>query len=73
MERMKLIFQTSLNIHDIKNEERTAFEKEFRATRRAICLSYLDKKFREKCDDEFDNVKGSTDFYNLSIKIIGES
>ena len=72
MERMQLIFQTSLNIHDIKNEERTAFEKEFRATRRAICLSYLDTKFREKYDDEFEDVKGSTDFYNLLNQIIGE-
>ena len=72
MERMKLIFQTSLNLHDTKNEERTAFEKEFKATRRAICLSYLDSKFREKYEDEFEDVKGSSDFYTLLNQIIGE-
>jgi hypothetical protein len=72
MERMQLIFQTSLNIHDIKNEDRTSFEKEFRATRRAICLSYLDKNFREKYEDEFEDVKGSSDFYTLLNQIIGE-
>ena len=72
IERMQLIFKTSLNLHDIKNDERTSFEKEFRATRREICLSYLDTKFREKYEDEFEDIKGSSDFYTLLNQIIGE-
>jgi len=72
IDRMQLVFQTSLNLHDIKNEERTSFEKEFKATRREICLSYLDPNFRERYDDEFEDIKGSSDFYILLKQIIGE-
>jgi phosphatidate phosphatase PAH1 len=54
IDRMQLIFQTSLKIHDIKNDERTTLENEFRATRRQICLSQLDPAFRARYDDEFE-------------------
>ena len=73
IDRMQLIFQTSLKIHDIKNDERTTLENEFRATRRQICLSHLDPAFRARYDDEFEDIKGSSDFYVLVNQIIGET
>jgi hypothetical protein len=73
IDRMQLIFQTSLKMHDIKNEERTTFENEFKATRRQICLSHLDPAFRARYDDEFEDIKGSSDFYVLVNQIIGET
>lgn len=72
IDRMQLVFQTSLNLHDIKSEERDSFEREFKATRREICLSYLDSSFRERYEDEFEDIKGSSDFYTLLNEIIGE-
>ena len=72
LERMRLIFDSSIKAHEIKNEVKDTLDAEFKRTRRRICLSFLDATFRERYDDEFDDVKGSTDFFNLLHQIKGE-
>ena len=72
LERMKLIFDSSIKAHEIKNEVKDTLDAEFKRTRRRICLSFLDATFRERYDDEFDDIKGSADFFNLLHQIKGE-
>ncbi|CAG5104847.1 Oidioi.mRNA.OKI2018_I69.chr1.g1599.t1.cds [Oikopleura dioica] len=72
LERMGLIFRASMTEHKINEETKTALEAQFKNTRRRICLSHLDKTFRERYEDEFEDIKGSTDFYALLHQIIGE-
>ena len=72
LERMGLIFRASMTEHKISDETKTALEAQFKSIRRRICLSHLDRQFRERYEDEFEDVKGSTDFYALLHQIIGE-
>ena len=69
LERMKLIFDSSIKAHEVKNEIKDTLEAEFKRTRRRICLSFLDATFRERYDDEFDEIKGSSDFFKLLRQI----
>ena len=72
IDRMQIIFSTSLQMYDIKNEEKDKLESEFRKTRRRICLAHLDSTFKERYEDEFEDIKGSGDFYILVNQIIAE-
>ena len=73
IDRMKLIFDASLKMYEIKEPETSRLSREFKETRRSICLSYLDSTFHTKYEDEFDDVKGSSDFWTLLHQIIGET
>ena len=71
-DRWTLIWQRSLKSHEIKEPELAQYTQQFKKTRKRICLKLLSAEFRDKYEDEIDELTGSTDFFNLIEEIIGK-
>ena len=51
-DRMKIIWDRSIKIHEIKEPELTTFKNEFKAVRKDLCIQLLADDFRKSYSDE---------------------
>ena len=70
-DRMKIIWDRSMKIHDITGSEATTYQTEFKAVRKDLCIQLLSPDFKNRYADELERVTGSGDFFKLLEQIIG--
>jgi len=72
LERMKMLFKSSLLAHNITDEEeKQKLNDLFTKTRKRLCLSLISPEFEQKYESELRQITGSRDFFSLLDQIIG--